>query len=133
MAIFVGAHARWSDDLTKAVDEFCEKYNAVVFCDHTSNYHGRYRISPAVVSVQTAYTSAILNPNIVIHLGDVSGAYFKIFPQMVYRVDTTGVLCDNFKKLRYVFEMEEVVFLGVIMRLILEKETLLIMKVVSAK
>lgn len=110
VAIFVGAHARWSDDLTKAVDEFCEKYNAVVFCDHTSNYHGRYRISPAVVSVQTAYTSAILNPNIVIHLGDVSGAYFKIFPQMVYRVDTTGVLCDNFKKLRYVFEMEEVVF-----------------------
>lgn len=109
-AIFVGAHFPWSDSLSQAVEEFCEKYNAVVFCDLTSNYYGKYRINPALISTQTAYISDSLKPNVLIHLGDVSGAYFKIQPQVVFRVSPDGAICDNFKKLRYVFEMEEEVF-----------------------
>ena len=44
IAIFVGAHSIWSDELVKNVDDFCEKYNAVVIVDHTSNYSGRYGV-----------------------------------------------------------------------------------------
>lgn len=109
-AVFVGAHISWSESLTRAVEEFCEKYNAVVFCDQTSNYRGKYRINPALISTQVAYISDTLRPNTIIHLGDVSGAYFKIEPQEVFRVSKDGAVCDNFKKLRYIFEMDEDVF-----------------------
>ena len=44
VAILVGSHAPWSDNLTAAVDTFCEKYNGLVLCDHTSNYSGKYKI-----------------------------------------------------------------------------------------
>ena len=44
VGIFVGAHEKWSDELTAAVDNFCEVYNAMVISDPTSNYKGKYRI-----------------------------------------------------------------------------------------
>ena len=34
-AVFVGVHKVWTDTLIKAVDKFCEMYNAVVLYDHT--------------------------------------------------------------------------------------------------
>ena len=40
IGIFVGSHRAWSKELTDIVDRFCETYNGVVFCDHTSNYFG---------------------------------------------------------------------------------------------
>ena len=39
--IDVGAHVRWSERLTNAVDAFCEKYNAAVICEHISNAGSR--------------------------------------------------------------------------------------------
>lgn len=44
ICIFVGAHRKFSDRLQNAIDEFCEKYNAIVLCDPTSNYKGAFRI-----------------------------------------------------------------------------------------
>lgn len=32
IAIFVGNHSRFTSGLSEAVDAFCEKYGAVVFC-----------------------------------------------------------------------------------------------------
>ena len=29
---------------------FCEKYNGVVLCDHTSNYHGKYHVLGGLIS-----------------------------------------------------------------------------------
>ena len=31
------------DKLTQLVDEFCQRYNAVVFCEHISNYCGNFK------------------------------------------------------------------------------------------
>lgn len=44
IGIFVGSHKIWTDGETKAVERFCEQHNAVVFCDHTSNYIGKYKV-----------------------------------------------------------------------------------------
>lgn len=110
IAIFVGAHTKWDKRLTEAVDTFCEKYNAVVFCDHTSNYKGKYGCLAGIVSAQMMYGSDNLQNNTVIHLGDVSGAYIRLNPKEVWRVSPDGALCDSFKALRYVFEMDEVSF-----------------------
>lgn len=110
IAIFVGNHIAWSEKLIQAVDTFCEKYNAVVLCDQTSNYSGGYRVMPSLIAAQSRYDSPLLNIDLLIHIGEISGAYLKIFPAKVWRVNPDGEIRDTFKKLSYVFEMSETYF-----------------------
>ena len=110
VAVFVGTHKRWDEKLTQAVDSFCEKHNAIVIGDHTSNYKGKYLLNSSLLATQINYHSLCTDIELLIHIGDISGAYLSIFPKEVWRVNVDGKICDTFKKLRYVFEMEEVVF-----------------------
>ena len=110
IAIFVGDHRKWSDKLTKAVDEFCMKYNGVVLCDQTSNYRGKYRILANLVSAQSQYFSPCLLPELLIDMGNVSGAYMSCNPKQVWRINPDGEIRDTFRKLTSVFEMEELAF-----------------------
>lgn len=107
IAIFVGAHFHWSEKETVAVDRFCETYNGVVLCDHTSNYRGRYRVLFNLVTSQSQYISPCLNADLMIDIGDVSGAYMKCRTDQVWRVNPDGEVRDTYKKLRRVFEMQE--------------------------
>lgn len=107
VGIFVGAHQQWSEELTSAVDEFCSKYNAVVFCDLTSNYFGKYRITPHIVCSQDFYKTSLSSPDLMIHIGNVSGSYLSVKPKEVWRVNPDGEIRDRFRKLTNVFEMEE--------------------------
>lgn len=108
--IFVGAHKEWSEELTTAVDNFCEAYDAVVICDHTSNYHGKYRILANLIADQKLYRASCLSIDVMIHIGDISGAYMSVKPAQVWRVNPDGEVRDTFRKLRYVFEMDELHF-----------------------
>ena len=110
VAIFVGSHKKWSAELTSAVDEFCLKYNAVVLCDQTSNYRGKYRILANIITNQDEYKSPLRNIDLLIHIGDVSGAYMKVSPKETWRVDPGGKVVDTFKVLSNVFEMSEINF-----------------------
>lgn len=110
VGIYVGAHKKWTQELTELVDAFCECYDAVVLCDHTSNYRGKYRILPSIVTSQDEYFAKCRKMNVMLHIGDVSGAYMNFLPKEVWRIDADGVLRDTFKRLKYVFEMEEVDF-----------------------
>ena len=115
VAIFVGSHQRWSDELTEAVDAFCGIYDAVVFCDQTSNYKGKYRVNFSLTASQIWYNSPLLNTDIIIHLGEVSGDYYQQGrlggnTKEVWRVSEDGVIRDTFKKLKFVFEMSEIEF-----------------------
>lgn len=110
VAIMVGAHLKWNDRLVAAVDRFCESYNAVVLCDHTSNYKGKYRILANLPAQQRNFNSVIKNAEIIIHIGDISASKYNIVAKEVWRVNPDGELRDPYKKLRYVFEMEEVDF-----------------------
>lgn len=107
VGIFVGAHKRWDEELTQAVDRFCEKYNGVVFCDHTSNYCGNYRVMPAIVTFQTYYEPECKKMDVMIYIGDISGAYIWLQPKEVWRVNPDGEIRDNFKITTNVFEMQE--------------------------
>ena len=102
VGIFVGAHTKWSDELTELVDSFCERYNAAVLCDHTSNYKGKYEIHPSLVPLTPRQ-----GMDIMIHIGEVSGAYMRFSPKEVWRVSPDGCLRDPFRRLHYVFEMSE--------------------------
>lgn len=107
IGIFVGAHKKWSDKLTKTVDDFCEKYNAVVFSDHSSNFKGKYNVNASLICSQQGYIPECKNFDLLIHIGDVSGAYMNISPKEVWRVNPDGMVRDTFKKLSFVFEMKE--------------------------
>ena len=110
IGIFVGAHKKWSQKLTDTVDRFCEKNNAVVLCDHTSNYYGKYRILFNLISDQDMYHAACNYFDLIIHIGDISGAYAYPKVKAVWRVNPDGEIRDIFNCLKYVFEMEEQYF-----------------------
>lgn len=107
IAIFVGAHQKWDERLTVAVDSFCDRYNAVVICDHTSNYFGRFRVDAALVCSQMRSVPTVRNCDVLIHIGEISGSYIGLLSKEVWRVDPEGVPRDAFRKLRYVFEINE--------------------------
>ena len=110
IAIFVGAHKKWSTDQINAIDSFCAKFNAVVCCDQASNYKGEYRVNIGLITNQIEYRSPVLNADIVIHIGEITGAILNIRAPEVWRVDPNGEIMDTFKTERYIFEMEEEYF-----------------------
>ena len=112
IGIFVGTHTKWKYDLTKAVDLFCEKNNAVVFCDHTSNYHGKYGVHYNLLSAHEKYSYEATSVDLLIDMGEMSGAYMGLRPKNVWRVNPDGVVRDTFKKLTYMFDMDELDFLN---------------------
>ena len=75
IAIYVCSHAPWTEAQTKTVDAFCMRNNAVVFCDHTSGYKGKYRLMYALVAGQDDYSSPLCRPDLLIHIGELSGDY----------------------------------------------------------
>lgn len=109
VAIFIGSHREMSPQLTTAIDNFCAANDAVAFCDHTSGYHGKYRVLFTLPACQNSFESATFNPEVLIHIGEVSGDYYttSIKGKLVWRVSEDGELRDPFKRLRYVFEMPE--------------------------
>ena len=112
IAIFVGAHQPFSKELTQAVDDFCSTYDSVVFCDVTSGYHGRYEFHPALLASQFNWGKDPIRPNLMIHIGEVSGDYSmdEVVADKLWRVNPDGELRDRFKRLTHVFEMEEITF-----------------------
>lgn len=108
--VFVGAHADFSDRLTKAVDRFCATYDAAVLCDHTSGYRGKYEIHCQLVCGQKQWKSPLAKANLCIHIGEVSGNPFTIRATHTWRVSPDGQLRDTFGNLRRVFMMPEEVF-----------------------
>jgi len=109
IAIFLGSHITMNEELTKIIDKFCESNNAVVFCDHTSGYKGKYRIQFALVAGQLKGDISKITPDLLIHIGEVSGDYYSLNLRggQVWRVSQDGELKDTFKKLKNVFEMPE--------------------------
>ena len=47
------------------------------------------------------------NMDLLIHIGQVSGAYMSLNPKEVWRINPDGTVRDTFRKLRYVFQMTE--------------------------
>ncbi len=106
VVVYCGAHSVWDDELIQLVDEFCEKYNAFVLCDHMSNYHGKYGILPTLIYNQ----ENVCQPaafELVIHIGNVCRSFYSLKAENVWRVNPDGKICDTFRALTHVFEMDE--------------------------
>lgn len=113
IAVVIGSHAPWSTAETTAMERFCAVHNAVVVCDHTSGYKGKFRVLYALAGGQMLAEHGVVAPDLMIHFGEVSGDYYgvKIGGSQVWRVSKDGELRDRFKRLQYIFEMSEQAFL----------------------
>ncbi len=112
VAILIGSHSVVTPMLSELIDKFCATNNGVVFCDHTSNYKGKYRLLYALVAGQKFFNHSANMPDLLIHIGEITGDYYtpRNKGKNVWRVNEDGEIRDTFKKLQYVFEMPEDVF-----------------------
>lgn len=108
VGLYIRSHAAWSKRLYNAVNEFCEKYNAVVLADQTSNYHGPYGVYSTLITSQQEYRPPCCDLDLMIYIGGVDGSdYDMISPARVWRVCVDGAVRSPFGKLSAVFEMRE--------------------------
>lgn len=110
ICVFIGSHKRFTQEQTTAIEQFCESHNAVVLCDHTSGYCGKYRTNMTLPFCQDSYYSKNRQVGLLIHLGEISGDYYTfggLLPRIVWRVNEDGAYSDFFKKLTAVFKMKE--------------------------
>lgn len=110
IVVRIGSHADFTEEQTRAIDEFCATYDAVVCCDHTSGYRGKYEVHGQLVFGQQMWQSSLRNTNLCIHIGEVSGDQFCVNAKHTWRVSPDGALRDTFGNLRRVFMMHETDF-----------------------
>lgn len=110
VGVFVGAHSKFSPDLADAVDRFCERYNGAVIVDHSSGYRGRFHVMGSLVAAQSKSHKELTRPDLLIHIGNISGAYMNISSDKVWRVNPDGVLSSPMGRLTDIFEMDELSF-----------------------
>lgn len=111
ICVYVGSHVHFTKEQTEAIDCFCATHDAVVICDHTSGYYGKYRLLPTLSQLQSVPT--LFNTfDLMVHIGEVSAATFagSVPVKEIWRVSEDGELRDPFKKLTTVFQMSELYF-----------------------
>lgn len=107
IGIYVSEHKRWTEELTSSVDKFCECHNAVVFCDRTSNYTGKYGVFASLVCSQDSYFSPLRNCRLLIQIGNVFGTDMWIHADEIWRVNPDGKIRNTFGEPTNVFAMKE--------------------------
>lgn len=111
ICVYVGSHVHFTPEQTAAVDRFCATHDAIVICDHTSGYYGKYRLLPTLAQFQKVETP-FETFDLMVHIGEISAATFAgtIPVKDIWRVSEDGELRDPFKKLTTVFQMSELSF-----------------------
>lgn len=114
VGVFIGSHIQFDDAEVKVIEKFCETNNAVVFCDHTSNYFGKYKVMYSLLGAQESWWSACAQLSLMIYIGEVSGDYdtlCTLVPENMWRVSLDGEFRDpTLGKLGAVFAMNEMEF-----------------------
>ncbi|WP_458458024.1 thiamine pyrophosphate-binding protein [Pseudobutyrivibrio sp.] len=108
VAVIIGSHKPFSCEEEQKIDAFCEKYNALVLSDLIGNYHGKYKVNPALISSQQHKNEILDSIDLLIYLGNTTGySYISINPKEVWRVNVDGEVRDLFKKTTKVFAVSE--------------------------
>ena len=112
IAVMIGAHNRFDEKLTKAIDKFCASHNAMVLCVNPCSYSGEYAFRPGLLYAQLGCDKELKAFDLLIHIGETSSDYvgFSIKAKEVWRISEDGCIKDRYRSLTHVFEMPECVF-----------------------
>ena len=110
IAVLVGVHEKWNDALKSSVEEFCEKYDAVVFGNHASNYKGKYGLNLDIFKNLDGYSPSSPCADVVIYIGSIARYLPGNSGTEMWRVNPDGEIRDVEYKTTYVFQMSEVSF-----------------------
>ena len=110
VGIYVGSHSKMDQALTDAIDAFCASHNAVVFCDHTSNYFGKFRLQYPLLLSQDNWKSSLASVHTLVHIGEISGSYATPSFNILWRVNPDGMIRSPFGVPSDVFQLSEVEF-----------------------
>lgn len=112
IAVFICSHTNMNAQEVEAIDKFCASNNAIVLCDHTSNYTGKFKVLSSLLTGQEMLEIEKYRPDLMIHIGEITGDYFgkRIAGKNIWRVNPDGEIRDTFNKLSFVFEMSEIEF-----------------------
>ena len=112
IGVYIGSHRQFSEIEVQTIDDFCMTNNAVVFCDLTSNYYGKFRVQAVLSLAQQSWRSYAVPLDLLIHIGNISGDYTpsKLAPKQVGRVAEDGIIRDQFHRLTHLFYMPEMLF-----------------------
>lgn len=111
IGIIVGSHRDWSQQETSAAEAFCASHNAAMLCEHTSGYHGGYRVLYPLIAVQKDL-EYMRRFDLIVHIGEISSdnRTLRCKAKQVWRVSEDGELRDTFRALTHVFEMSPAAF-----------------------
>jgi len=108
--IFYGQHLPINGSMTEAIQYFCEKYNAVVLCDHLANLHIKNRVENAgMTSIMRIADWETLTPDIVITMNGHRLNNHKNTMKMWslaehWHVSPDGMISDPFNRLSQLIE-----------------------------
>ena len=110
IAILVGNHDKWKIELQQSVDEFCERYNAVVLEYHACNYKGKYGVNFALINnMSKFYIEELRTASLVIYIGGIPRYLSGMDKDLceMWRVNPDGMIRDPERILTKVFAMGE--------------------------
>ena len=109
----IGEHRPFSENENRAINEFAEKFDCVIYKNHISNYHGDYEIDANLIfsTMKIADFENDYAPDILISIGGQTGDY--PFYKMIagcrqdliehWRISEKGDLVDTYDRLTKVF------------------------------
>lgn len=107
IAITIGSHRKFTDYEVQYIDAFCASHDAIVICDHTSGYYGKYAVHAGLIFSQEK-PSDLSVPDLVICAGEVSGdslGLMKVWPPEIWRVCEDGEYRNRKRCVTKVFDM----------------------------
>lgn len=112
--IVVGEHRPFLPKQKESIESFCHSYNAAVYVNHFSNYHGAYSVSANLAVSGGAMK--LLVPDIIITIGGQTGDY-PLYSALLglsnvehWRVNEEGDVVDTYSKLTKIFEVPDFYF-----------------------
>ena len=112
IVVFIGSHRTFTAGEIEVIDQFCSDHDAVVFYEMSSGYNGRYGIKYDLIAGQEYWDTPLKHMDLLIQIGNMAGADFflSLKPEKVWRVHPDGEIRDPFKRLQYIFAMDEITF-----------------------
>ena len=113
-----GQSVRITDELQSAVTAFVKNYDAIILTDKMSNLHNENAVTntTVVLNIIRPEEKHVLMPDIVITVGgnyifnnEIKNFFSEFFIEH-WQVGENGMVCDPFKKLMEIFEMDEFSF-----------------------